>query len=181
MRKQIEATWYELKQFVNPIRPTINVVKKLNRKHLIGVEIGTYLGQNAQNILQNLSINKLYLVDSYTPYTEDIGWEGNEDIYIHAKNRLKSHSNKIIFIRKFSDDALDDIEEKVDFVYIDGNHQYEYVRRDVRNYYPLVKKGGVIGGHDFFTDNGVANAITEFARKNRLKLYLRRPDWWIEC
>ena len=47
-----------------------------------------------------------------------------------------------------SEDAVDDIPEKLDFVYIDGNHAYEYVKKDIGLYYPKLKKGGVIGGHD---------------------------------
>ena len=36
-----------------------------------------------------------------------------------------------------------------DFVYIDGDHSYEGSKSDLKNYYPKVKRGGVISGHDY--------------------------------
>ena len=39
--------------------------------------------------------------------------------------------------------------ESVDFVYIDANHSYTYVRDDIQTWLPKVKKGGIIGGHDY--------------------------------
>jgi hypothetical protein len=48
-----------------------------------------------------------------------------------------------------------------------------------------VRKGGIIGGHDFrhellFPEFGVSKAVTEFALKNKLKLQTDLIDWWIE-
>jgi len=39
-------------------------------------------------------------------------------------------------------------EKLLDFIFIDGNHFYEYVKQDFEMYLPLVKKGGVIAFHD---------------------------------
>ncbi|MEM5875171.1 MAG: class I SAM-dependent methyltransferase [Candidatus Aenigmatarchaeota archaeon] len=38
--------------------------------------------------------------------------------------------------------------EKLDFLFIDGDHTYEGVRKDFEMYSPLVKKGGIIAFHD---------------------------------
>lgn len=38
--------------------------------------------------------------------------------------------------------------EKLDFLFIDGDHSYEGVKRDFEMYSPLVRKGGVIAFHD---------------------------------
>jgi len=37
---------------------------------------------------------------------------------------------------------------EIDVLYIDGNHEYEFVKSDYLNYYPLVKCGGLIAFHD---------------------------------
>jgi predicted O-methyltransferase YrrM len=39
-------------------------------------------------------------------------------------------------------------DEKVDFLFIDGDHTYEGVKRDFEMYSPLVRNGGVIAFHD---------------------------------
>ncbi len=59
----------------------------------------------------------------------------------------------------FSDDYFD-------WVYIDGNHRYEYVGADLLNFYPKVKKGGFITGDDYGSQgwwgDGVTRAVDEF-------------------
>ena len=82
-------------------------------------------------------------------------------------------------IRKYSDDACDLIEsEWADFVFIDGNHTYPFVLKDLENYWPKVKPGGYLTGHDYWhrsAENGgdfsepmVFEAVTQFAKKNNL-------------
>lgn len=175
-----EKAWELIKTFINPIRPMIKFIKdNYPNIPLVGVEIGVYKGDNAYNILNNLNIKKLYLIDPYIPYEEDKGWQGNEKIYQIAKKKLKPFKDKIQFIRKFSHEAVNDIPNNLDFVYIDGNHAYEWVKRDIELYYPKVRRGGVIGGHDFHASNGVPFAVCEFVKKHDLKLYGRRTDWWV--
>jgi len=159
-------------------RPMI-VIAKTHFKHtdLIGTEIGVFKGVNALSILQTLPIKRLYLID---PYLEDgIDRRIFLEAYDVAKEKLKKFS-QIKFIVKTSDEACKDIREPLDFLYIDGNHTYEYVKRDITNYYPLIKSGGIIGGHDYAKDfNGVAKASIEFAREHNLELNTIFPDWWI--
>ena len=83
----------------------------------------------------------------------------------------------------------DEFPDDVDFVYIDGNHSYEFVKKDIELYYPKVRNGGILGGHDFNL-YGVAKAVVEFIDKNNLKLCNSKTndkykeverfiDWWI--
>jgi hypothetical protein len=179
MIKQCLAVIDEFKQFVNPIRPTIQYIKNLKVKNLIGIEIGVYRGHNALNIFQNLDIKKLILIDPYIMHGDDDGWIADESTLYDCVIRLKRHMDKVIWIRRFSKDAREILNEKVDFVYIDGNHAYEYVKNDIRMYFSIVKDGGIIGGHDYISCSGVADAVTEFCRKNKYTLHIKRPDWWI--
>ncbi len=41
-----------------------------------------------------------------------------------------------------------DIEQQFDAVFIDGNHSYEYVKKDLENYWHKVRVGGIIAMHD---------------------------------
>jgi len=53
-----------------------------------------------------------------------------------------------------------------DWIYVDGNHLYEYVRADLERYDPKVKPGGLIAGDDYgvrgWWDDGVTRAVDEF-------------------
>jgi len=64
-------------------------------------------------------------------------------------------------------------------IYIDSNHSYLNVAAELSSYYPKVRKGGVIGGHDFMGKYGVPFAVCEFCTKHNLKLDERGDDWWI--
>ncbi len=60
-------------------------------------------------------------------------------------------------------------------------HSYEGVKRDIDLYFPKVKDGGVVGGHDFNKVHfGIHDAVMEFIKENKLKIYWGYyDDWWI--
>lgn len=162
-------------------RPTTKAIKAQNKKDLVIVEIGTELGYNALSMFQELSVKKMYLIDPYEDYKMDGGLQKiGEDQLKKAKKVLLTHKDKIAFIRKYSDKAIDDIPDEVDAIYVDGNHDEEYVTRDLKNYYNKVKKGGVFGGHDFSANYiGVCKAVIKFTEKNNLELHGDKVDWWV--
>jgi len=148
------------------IRAVTVVVEKTGKKDLNGVEIGVDHGFNAKTILENLSIKKLYLIDvKFKKKTIE---------------RLSKYRNKTKFIEKYSDKAAADVPNNLDFVYVDGGHDYNCVKKDIELYYPKVKKGGIFGGHDFDANHmDICRAVFEFVQKNNLKLYGKNSDWWI--
>ncbi len=50
-------------------------------------------------------------------------------------------------------------DNSLDFVFIDANHNYEFVKKDIEAWLPKIKKGGYIGGHDY--GGGVKQAVDE--------------------
>ena len=60
-------------------------------------------------------------------------------------------------------------DESVDWVYIDGNHAYEFVLEDLRSWYPKVRPGGLVAGDDYdrpgaWWGDGVTRAVNEFVK-----------------
>jgi len=160
--------------------PLINYLQQNYQYPLIGVEIGVYHGDNSLRILEKLQIKHLYLVDPYLPY------EGN--ILFLPKNfdavlkKLEPYRDRITPLQMKSEEAINHIPDGLDFVYIDGNHRYEYVKRDITLYYPKIRPGGVIGGHAVANNplsKDVQKAIEEFCIENNLKPYAKALNWWI--
>ena len=166
-------------------RPMINFIKENYTEPLVGVEVGVHQGNNSLRILKTLNIEKLFLVDPYYDFSE-AGLEGtlhcSEKDYEIALENVRAYLNKVTFIKKPSVEAANSFKnETVDFVYIDAWHKYEAVKQDIKTWYPKVKKGGVIGGHDFVPFfAGVVYASTEFAKESGLKLSFKGSDWWIK-
>jgi predicted O-methyltransferase YrrM len=161
-------------------RPMTKYIMKQNKDNLVGVEIGTHRGENAYNMLRLLNIKKLYLVDPYLPK------EQKRQHYKKANRILKKWKRKIQFHVTKSEDASSFYRYKtLDFVYIDGDHSYEAVKKDIELYYPKVIKGGVIGGHDFCGScPGVCRAVIKFVDrykdKNGFEFHSWDKDWWIQ-
>ena len=103
--------------------------KYFKNKELNGIEIGTFKGENAKHILNNLNINKLYLIDpwkEYNEYKESKGQKSLNIAYNKTKKRLKNYKDKTIYLKDYSSNVINKVPE-VDYIYIDGNHAYKYV------------------------------------------------------
>ena len=174
------------------IKPMIEFIHNVNVDGLpmVGVEIGTFRGINAHAILSFLPMETLYLVDPYLQYEEySERWIPNHsqsdfnDDYDIAKKRLRKYRDKICFVKMKADEAVTIsplIPDGLDFVYIDGNHDYEYVKKDIELYYQKLRIGGVIGGDNFEVEfPGVPRAVLEFVDTKNLKLYGADKDWWV--
>jgi len=172
--QHINITWF--------IRPSTSYVKHHLQGNLVVCEIGSYKGLNVLNMLHVLPIQMLYVVDPYTVYDDGSGsaketQEQMNIIFNDIKTKVKKYP--VTFIRKYSNEAIDDI-PMVDFCYIDGDHTYEWVKKDIENYWPKIKEGGVLGGHDFTSRRiGLIRAVLEFVEKEEVSLLAEGSDWWV--
>ncbi|MHA2342824.1 MAG: class I SAM-dependent methyltransferase [Candidatus Hodarchaeales archaeon] len=161
-------------------RPSLQLLA--NEIDLVGVEIGVRFGCNALRILLNLNVKRLYLVDPYKPFPIIRGglWmNGNQNICdqyrLVAMKNLEGYDN-IIWREDFSYNVIGDIEDDLDFVYIDGDHRYEAVKKDIRLYLPKVKTGGILAGHDYTSTPDVTKAVDEIFGDTLIQ---EGDDWWI--
>ena len=159
-------------------------------KETLAVEVGVFEGVNAYIMLSLLPRLKLYLVDTWdnlTAYTSGppMSREYINKVKEHAFENLKSCNGAVKFTMKNSEDSAKDFpDEYFDYVYIDGDHAYTEVKKDLYLWYPKVKKGGVFGGHDIIMKE-VSQAVKEFITENNIPRentrYCTEPkesDWW---
>jgi predicted O-methyltransferase YrrM len=136
-----------------------------------GAEIGTRLGSFARELCIALPDLKLYCIDpwKYYPEYDEIPDQSQLDSQYEAtKKRLTGYNCEII--RKTSMDAVKKfVPNSLDFVFIDGNHDYKFVLEDIAEWTKIVKPGGIIYGHDYMPDHpGVMQAIHEYISKNSI-------------
>lgn len=159
-----------------------------------GIEIGVERGLYSESILSNSHILKLYLCDPWK-HLDDYNDINNTDDNIQEQKlaetiaRLNRFKDRLEILRMLSQDATKLFyDESLDFVYIDGNHKYEYVLEDIESWYPKVRNGGIIAGHDFLNGDipnagkfGVRQAVTEFF-KYAPCVYITAenyPSWYV--
>jgi cephalosporin hydroxylase len=122
-----------------------------------GAEIGTFKGEFAKEILQNWS-GTLYMVDVWRPLGEEYLDSSNHAVhsaaYSETMDSISGYEDRGIMIRATSEVAADMFDrESLDFVYIDANHAYDFVVQDIKLWYPKVKSGGYLCGHDYININ----------------------------
>jgi len=180
-----------------------------------GVEVGTFKGEFSKEIMENWE-GSLYMVDVWRPLSNeeylDASNHGNHEtqIYGEAMNNIKGFEDRAVMVRATSEIASNMFEDNsLDFVYIDANHAYDYVVQDIELWYPKVKEGGYLCGHDYinmdwnkdpnFTQNGkdkhiysnnfyhgvfgVNPAVDEFCEKNGYESQVTKEwfgTWWLK-
>ncbi len=148
----------------------------------VGAEVGVFAGHYSEVLCRSIPGLKLYCVDSWAPYKgyRDHKFENSfKKAYDSTVERLKPYDHTII--RKFSMDAASDFEnESLDFVYIDGNHSYEHVRDDIREWAKKVRKGGIVAGDDYYVmpsgNVGVIKAVDEYAAEHGVDMQVIPAD-----
>lgn len=169
----------------NNIRAMIQYIRDNNgNKSLIGCEVGVWKGDNALNILQNLNIETLYLIDPFRHHCIHTGRFFSQDcmdvVLIMAIVRLMPLEDKWRLIRKPSCKGCNHVPDNLDFVYIDTIHTYQQIKKDIGFWYPKIKIGGILGGHDYSDDSpGVIVGVDEFVEKHNLVLFQEGLDWWV--
>lgn len=156
-----------------------------------GVEVGVCDGVYSQKLLDNIPGLQLYGVDPYLPY-KGFSKERQDEKITAACERLNKYPNYIL-IKAPSVEAAKLIPDgSQDFVFIDGNHDYEDVKEDMETWYPKVRKGGILSGHDYYPKcarGAVIKAVDEVVASLGVKLELtewdmeayvddRQPDWF---
>ena len=116
----------------------------------IFVEIGTSRGHFVDKVLSLNRTAKMFCIDPYASYDEyDDSMNATicETIYDETYSNLKSkYGDRIQFIRLSSADAVGMIPDNIDFLHIDGNHDYKFVKRDLELYFPKVRSNGFVLG-----------------------------------
>lgn len=142
---------------------------------IIGAEIGVCDGHTSEVLLRNLPDLRLWMVDGWEPYT------GQSDLGTMTPERFQNFRNAAIWWTEFAADRRHILQEAspgashrfaaefLDWAFIDANHLYEAVRNDVEAWWPKIRPGGLLTGHDYGTTKdltgewGVRRAVDTFA------------------
>lgn len=169
------------------------ILKRVNGA-TVGAEIGVFGGDLSKRLLSKRPYMTLYMVDSWSDEstkefrdTDDfhstLSQAQQDEFYEYTKAVTSFAGNRAVIIRDRSVKAADRVaDDSLDFVFIDADHSLIGCRDDIMAWYPKVKPGGHICGHDY--DNkeyplfGVKQAVDEFIAQNNLTLDLGDNYTW---
>lgn len=166
----------------------------------VGIEVGVHTGDFSSHILKLVKPAKLFLIDpwKYEPdprYEKSLYGSRNKQ----QQEELDGRYNRVVkrfspeietgtvtILRQTSAEAAESFDsDSVDWVYIDGNHTYEFVKQDLQLYFPKIKAGGFLCGDDYgikgWWEGGVLKAVDEFKAEHpnlRFRQYGTQFIFW---
>lgn len=166
-------------------------VELVRNKCVIGAELGVQKGEHAEQLLA-AGVWHLYMVDLWSEQANyfDIANVSNAQ---HAANmreammRVEKYPFKTtVLVGPSALQASKVADGTLDFIYVDADHKLASVRADLAMWYPKVRSGGMICGHDFLdspnncgSEFGVATAVTEFCERFSIpELFVCQDECW---
>ena len=135
-----------------------------NQQIILGAEIGVRYGKNAAALLAGVPNLHMFLVDRWEkPPIGDSYYRSGDGIadrpqghhdktYRSTINLTMPYSERVTILKLESSEAARILRAqgiKLDFVFLDADHSYEGVKRDIELWLPFVERGGFISGHDY--------------------------------
>ena len=161
-----------------------NLIRKYDLR--VGVELGVLFGFHAQHLVEACPQLFLYGVDAFRKLRpgngyDDVSQQWFDDTCSKTRGYLEP-TGRWELVRETTLDAARNFRRPIDFVFIDADHGYEGVRDDLEAWWPHVRPGGIVAGHDFDQPEwpGVRKAVEECLGKRGLEA---TEDygfvWWV--
>lgn len=137
------------------------------------IEIGSYNGESTLIFGASMIFDKITCIDPLSIHSLEFGLEHQpQEEVINQFKQNTSYFNgngkelgqtKVELIRDYSYNVADRFEDgTIDFIYIDGAHDYQAVKNDIKLFAPKLKTFGILAGHDYeHTWPGVIKAVDE--------------------
>lgn len=154
----------------------------------VGVEVGTWKGEHAWTLLEMARPRQLFLVDPYKVGDEGREWwaialDRLDKMYLKVVRDFRKNDN-VFVVRQSSPEAVAFVPDKLDWVYIDGDHRAPSVHADLEAWWPRIKPGGRMYGDDFIESSwwgdDVTRTVRAFAAAHELRLRVVFNQWIID-
>ena len=148
-----------------------------------GAEIGVAEGNYSEVLLKANPDCRLLLVDPWHAYSsnpQNKSKERNEFAYREVQRKTAPYPNVKLDMR-YSMDAVKDVpDSSLDFVYVDGNHLFDFAVMDLIEWSRKVRSGGLVTGDDYYAldqkrwkGGGVVEAVQAYVNAHQI------PIWYI--
>ena len=156
---------------VNELIILVSISKLFEVQNII--EIGTFNGNTALNLAYNLpSCNKIFTVDLPIDFDNNLPHISSNNSNVTDRKKVgfyfrdSEYNTKIKQVYENSyimDWSI--FKTNFDLIFIDGCHDYKYVKKDSENALKYIKNGGIIVWHDYGQIKGVSDAVDELRSK----------------
>jgi hypothetical protein len=174
----------------------IDMINTILLDGMVGCELGVFAGEFAEALLAR-NPKQLFLVDAWQGDSEhDTLFSGDQDgnngislpafyLYASVMNKFGTKPN-VQILKGWTYECIPKLKDhSLDYVYIDADHTYEGMKRDLELIWPKVKPYGLIMGHDYEMNFekakhpwsfGVKQAVDEFCAKYQYSVIAKAMD-----
>ena len=168
-------------------------------RHSVGAEIGVWKGEFSALVLDVVQPKRFYLVD---PWKYQTSPDYSRALYGGTKGRDQVNLDEIhrSVVEKFSDQINGGIVEVkraqsekaaaefpdnyLDWIYVDGDHRFEAVLKDLVLYHPKLKPGGIAAGDDYadtgqWWGDGVMRGVAEAVKRGLYRDLMVKYDQFV--
>lgn len=161
------------------------ILNRLPEGNATVIEVGVWHGKNALHLLHGNESVHLTMIDTWEPPEKDSSYYKSgskiavksrkefEQAYISATNVMRRFPERTRILAMTSQEACDLIpDNSVDLVFIDADHSYESVMKDISCWLPKVKPGGYLCGHDYGHpyQGNVKQAVDRYFGPSRIEI-----------
>ena len=183
--KQIPSIWFDFESIYD------EAVASAPKGGIL-IEVGSFWGQSAVYLAEAAKLSgkrlQVYSIDTWAMHPEN-----NPSLFTHKEGAVEppvhaAHNNSLFetfahFVdrTRLSPDPLRVMRmpsleaaklfqtKELHFVFLDGDHDYDYVLRELNAWVPLLSAGGWIAGHDYTEEWGVIKATDKFFGKGKVE------------
>eukprot|EP00434_Breviolum_minutum_P014707 symbB.v1.2.012969.t1/scaffold908.1/size153097/2 len=148
------------------------------------VEIGVWKGDLCTELLERFPSLEMLLVDPYHLRIPGVAVDQEQGLSSEtldmATTRTQRYRSRATHMLQVSPEAAHWVaRSSLDAIYVDGDHSYEGVAADLSSWWPTLKPGGFLAGHDYtLIWPGVVVAVNEFAQAHQLAVHFTDEIWW---
>jgi SAM-dependent methyltransferase len=143
-----------------------------------GCEVGVFRGRNAREMFRRIPDLKLFGVDPFIDAPTSSRHHKIPRFERNERNTMERMAGRDFTLKKgFSEVVVQEFPySSLDFVYIDGDHSYDYVMTDIILWARRVRPGGIVSGHDYLLpkkydgrlDLNVKQAVDDYLKIHRI-------------
>lgn len=156
-------------------------LKKNNIKKINYLEVGVFLGRNVIEVYKTASYfgidieitvvdtfegTKNECMDNFLKYYDDTNSFKNKFLENLEINGIKN----VTIFEGYSDDFYMTNSKKFDLIYLDADHSFEAVKRDINNSLKIINPNGIISGDDYHPCWGVFDAVNSYSNEQKIKI-----------
>lgn len=140
----------------------------------MAAEIGSYHGASSCCLASGIrsSEGRVWCIDTWM---NDAVSDGRSDVFPVWQQSTSRFNEVLSVVRGYSHEVVEQVPNELAMLFVDGDHSYEGVKRDLLLYLPKLREGGILVMHDWGHE-AVRRAAEQFVHPHESARLVMLPN-----